>query len=86
MYWYFLQSSLQPYIIFFFGTNLKVFIEEACLLHHPKLLFLFVFPNEGELLGVGRTQLVVQGLQVPHLHLQRNGRHVAWVQPKMHKD
>ena len=54
----------------FWRSNLKVFVEEAWLLHHSDLLFLFVFPNEGELFGEGRTQSVVVGrLYVSHFHL-----------------
>ena len=49
--------------------NLKVFIEETRLLHHLKLLLLFIFTNKRELLGVGGTQLVVRGHQVLHHHL-----------------
>ena len=54
----------------FWRSNLKVFVEEAWLLHHSDLLFLFVFPNEGELFGEGRTQPIVVGrLYVSHFHL-----------------
>ena len=54
--------------------NLKVFIEETILLYHTEFLFLFVSPNEGELLGVGRTHIVVRDLVVLHLHLCRKAK------------
>ena len=56
------------------SINLKVFIEEACPLHHPQFLCLVIFSKEGELLGEGRAQLVVRGAQLRHLHLRR----VCW--------
>ena len=61
----------------FWRSNLKVFVEEAWLLHHSDLLFLFVFPNEGELFGEGRSQLIVGGLQLPDPHLGTSGRQMS---------
>ena len=56
----------------FCSSNLKVFVEEARFLHHPKLFSLFVFSNEGELFGEGWTIIIVWGLQVSHLDLCKN--------------
>ena len=43
----------------FCSNHLKVLVEEARFLHHPKLFGLFVFSNEGELFGEGWTIIVV---------------------------